>query len=138
MSFKNTAKEVRWSCIDFPSIKIISKMYIKMTSIFCPLKLHQKSTSKWRGNSSILTCQRNFNVDSICWVCWYNRIKFVLVSTQNHRCFNVKSWSSFNVDKMTLYCRENTVITSTLIWRLQFLKHYYIFTVNPNSSLFQR
>ena len=33
-------------------------------------KLHQNSMSKWRGNSSMLTCRRNSDIDSTCWVCW--------------------------------------------------------------------
>ena len=88
--FKKKTKEARCSCVDYPCIKIISKVYIKMTSFIRPSKLHQNSMSKWCGNSSILTCRQNFNIDSTCWVCWYNRGKLVLVSTQNHRCFNVK------------------------------------------------
>ena len=115
LSFEKTSKEARWSCFDLPSIKIVSKMCIKMMSIICPSKLHQKGTSKWRGNSLILMCRRNFGIHSTCWVCWYNWAKLILVSTQNHRCFNFKFWCYFNVDKMTLFRRRNTVISSTFI-----------------------
>ena len=109
MSFKNLSKEACWSCVDFTSNEIISKMYIKVTSIIRPSKLHQKITSKWRGNSSILTCRHDFEIDSTCWVCWHNRTKLGLVSTQNHRCFNSKFWRCFNIDKMTMFRRWNTV-----------------------------
>ena len=51
-------------------IKIISKIYIKMASIIPVSKLHQNSMSKWLGKLSILTCQRNFDIDSTCLVCW--------------------------------------------------------------------
>ena len=97
------------------------KKHVEVTSIIHALKLYYR-------NSSVLTCRRNFDIDSTCWVCWYNRTKFVLVSTQNHCCFNVKFWCSFNVDKMTLFRRWNTVISWTLISTLQFLKHYIIRT----------
>ena len=108
-------KEARWSCINFPSIEIISKNNIKMTLIIHPSKLHQKITSIWHGNSSVLMCQRNFNIDLTYWVCWYNIGTLSLVLTQNHRCFNVKCRRWFNVDKLTLFRRWNTVIFSTLI-----------------------
>ena len=130
-------KEARWSCVDYPCVKIISKIYIKMMSIVCPSKLPQNSMSKWHGSSSILTCQRNFDIDSTGWVCWYNRTKLVLVSTQNHCCFNVKFhvdltlinwrcvefWCCFNVDKLTLYRRWNTVS--------------YLFNVNTKIAISQ-
>ena len=90
LSFKTTLKEARWSWIDFSSIEIISEKCIKMTSIISLSKLYQHSTSKWRRNWSILTCQLNFDIDLTCWVCGYNiRTKLVLVSTQNYCCFNV-------------------------------------------------
>ena len=108
--FKKKTKEARWSCVDYPWVKIIWKIYIKMTPIIRPSKLHQNSMSKWRENSSILTFRRNFDIDSTCWVCRYNRTKLVLVSTQNHCCFNVKFWCCFDVEKMTLFRRWNTVI----------------------------
>ena len=108
MSFKNTFKKARWSCVYFTSIEIISKMYIKMTPII------QKSTSEWRENSSILTWRRNFNIDLTCWVCWYNRTKLVLMSTQNHRCFNVNTaWKKkFRLTKICEKDRKDHIFIS--------------------------
>ena len=48
LPFQTTSKEARWSCVDFPFIETISKMYIKITPIIRPSKLHQNLTSKWR------------------------------------------------------------------------------------------
>ena len=112
--FKKT-KEARRSCVDYWCIKITSKIYIKITSIFHPQELHLNSMSKSGGNSSILMYRQNFDINSTCWVYWYNRTKLVLVSTQNHRCFNVKFWCCVNVDKMTLFRRWNTAICLTLM-----------------------
>ena len=47
---------------------------------------------------------------------YMNKIAF-LESAQNQRCFRVKFRRWFNVDKLTLFRRSNTVIFSTLIWR---------------------
>ena len=124
MSFENTSKQARWSCVDFPSIRIISKMYIKVTLIIRPSKLHQKSTSEWRGKWSILTFRHNSYIDSTCWFYWYKRTKLGLVSTQNQRCFNAEFWSCFNVDKMTY------VIVSTL-------KYSYLFSVDIKIKISQ-
>ena len=100
-------KKTRWSCVDFPSVEIISKKYIRMTSIIRPSKLQQQSTSKWHGNSLMLfnslifvdirwyTCRRWFDLLSLL-----VRTKLVLVSAQNHLCFNIKFWRCFSVDKM--------------------------------------
>ena len=102
-----------------------------MTSIIRPSKLHENNTSKWRANSSILTCRRNFDIDST---------KLVLVSTQNHCCFNVKFWCCFNVDKMTLFQCWNTVshlfnvnIKITVSQTLS-SKNKNVFMVNPKST----
>ena len=122
MSFKNLSKEARWSCIDFTSNEIISKMYIEVTSIIRPSKLHQKITSKKRGNSSILTCRHNFETDSTCWVCWHNRTKLGLVSTQNHRCFNSKFWRSLKVSEVSqssfwgMYYMQNLIGFLQSLW----------------------
>ena len=51
------------------------------------------------------------------------RTKLFLESTQNQRCFNVKFRRWFNVDKLTLFRRWNTVIFSTMIGRFSFFKH---------------
>ena len=96
-----------WHHTIFCLLKTHQKKHVEVASIFHPSKLcrnctlkwrrlftHQnyikKSTSKWHGNLSILTCRRDLYIDSTCWVCWYNRTKLVLVSNQNHRCFDVK------------------------------------------------
>ena len=121
-----------WIDHDFCLLKIHQKKHVEVASILHPSHLYRKctlkwrrlfthpnyikkSTSIWRGNSSILTCRRNFDIDSTCWVCWYNRMIFGLVSTQNQCCFNVEFSGCFNVDKMTLFRRWNTVISSILI-----------------------
>ena len=41
--------------VDISPIENASKWYLKTTSTFLPLKLHLESTSKWRGNSSIVS-----------------------------------------------------------------------------------
>ena len=51
-----------------------------------------------------------------------------LESTQNQRCFNVKFRRWFNVDKLMLFRRWNTVIFSTLISRFYIFKHHDIRT----------
>ena len=92
-------QNARWNCVDFPSVEIILKKYIRMTSIIRPWKLQQQSTSKWCGNLSILTCRRWFDLLSLL-----VRTKLVLVSTQNHHCFNIKFW---RVDEMMKFRRSN-------------------------------
>ena len=44
------------------------------------------------------------------------RRRLLLESTQNQRCFNLKFWHWFDVDKFTLFRRWNTVTFSTLIF----------------------
>ena len=65
--------------------------------------------------SSILMCRRNFDIHSTGWV-----ELNILVSTLN---FDVVlmliKWNCFDVE-------IQLTISSTLIWRLQFLKHYKI------------
>ena len=171
MSFKNTLKEAWWSWVNFSSVEIISKRTIKMISIIRQLKLHNKTGR----NSSILTCLRDFNIDSTCWVCRFDneigvcQTKIIVVSTlnvkvvvmlikwhfvdieiqlflqhlckdytisqhfnirtkifswwtQNKRCFNIKFWGWFNVDKLKLFWPWNLVT---------------IFNVNIKDVIFQ-
>ena len=95
-------QKARWSCVDFPSVENISKKYIRMTSIIRASKLQQQGTSKWCGNSSISTCSRWFDLLTLL-----VRTKLILVSTQNHHCFNIKFWRCFSVDKMVMFRRSN-------------------------------
>ena len=144
----------------------------KMTLINRPSKLHQNSMSKWRENSSILTCRRNFHcmksvqIRSFFWrenrdqkkLCIWTHFtqclaltqhvepvrittKLVLAATQNHRRFNVKFWFCFNVDKITLFRRWNTVLFNvnikTAIFQALWNKNKNVFMVNPKSTSFQ-
>ena len=97
---KYIKKHVKVASIFHPP-KLYWRCTIKMTSIICPSKLHQKTTLNWCENSSMLTFRRNFDIGLTCWACWYNRTKFVLVSTHDHWYFNVKFWSCFNIDKLS-------------------------------------
>ena len=66
-----------------------------------------------------------------------------LVSPQNQRCYNVKFWRWFNVDKLTLFRRWKygyllNVDIKTLVFQASWYKNKIAFRVNPKSTLFQR
>ena len=73
-------------------------MYIKMTFIIRPSKLHQNIKTPKFVDIGVSTKFRHNKIKQY-------RTKLVLVSIQNHRCFNVKFLSYFDVDKMTLFRR---------------------------------
>ena len=102
--------------------KTHKKNHVEVASTFHPSKLYRNSTSEWyqsfayqnysnkaRWNDVEIRRYWPVDFDSTCSVCWYNiRTKLVLVSTQNHRCSNIKFWSRFNVDKMIMLRHSNT------------------------------
>ena len=49
LSLKSTSKKAPWSCVDFPSIEIITKMFIKMASIKIMSKKHVEMMGKLVG-----------------------------------------------------------------------------------------
>ena len=133
MSFKSTSKETRWSWVDFPSIEIIWKLYIKMASIICHLKFAQLGLVSTQNHRCFnhkfcscfivdkLTFFRRWNtvissklIQTLQFLKHYNiRTKIFSLSTQNQRYFNVKLRRWLNVDKLTLFRSWNTVIIST-------------------------
>ena len=97
------------------------KIHVEVASILHQFKLYRKSRSEWhwsfvhrnysndaRWNDVKICWYWPVDIDSTCWVCWCNiRTKLVLVSTQSHRCFNIKLWRCFSVDKMKPFRRWN-------------------------------
>ena len=64
LRLSKTHQKARWSWVDFPSIKIMSKKYIQMTSTILSRKLHKKTCQNnveirqyWRVNVTLTLIQ---------------------------------------------------------------------------------
>ena len=103
-NIKRSTSELR----QFPTHQNYIEKYIEVTSIIALSQLHQKSTSKWRGNSLKSMYRRNFDIDWTCCVC---------VSTMKYSYL-------FNVNMK--------INTSQALWH----QNKNAFRVNPKSLLF--
>ena len=96
-----------------PLPKFLSNKAAYFISDSVTLGRHLQADSKIQNNTEGMSI--HFLIKSF--------LKIIVISTLNFE-VTVFDITVFNIGKMTLFRRLNTVISSTLIQRQQFLKHY--------------